>query len=156
MDRYTEAVAPEKKEAYVALSSEIRALRSRLDVLKQAKVQLPRFARSDVDGLISSSSFAQNPSYEQAITELLDDLRPEYWQDGGDDAFRAEGARLVDDDLKAHLAVTREGIVLEISQTEEKIKTLKEEVEQVWEEDKELEYELASVFMHRGVSQPHP
>lgn len=41
-------------------------------------------------------------------------------------------------------------IATEIAEAEEAIKELKVEVESIWEDDKEVEYELASAFMHRG------
>jgi ubiquitin carboxyl-terminal hydrolase 25/28 len=56
----------------------------------------------------------------------------------------------IDDDLKKDLDSRRGEITTEILAAELEVKRLKDEVEAIWEGDSLHEYELASVFMHRG------
>jgi len=58
----------------------------------------------------------------------------------------------LDDDFKNDLDARRGAISMDILEAEVKIRTLKAEVEDIWRGDEDLEYELASVFMHRGSS----
>lgn len=57
----------------------------------------------------------------------------------------------LDDDFKNDLDTRRGAISMEILEAEMTIKNLKAEVEDIWRGDEDLEYELASVFMHRGL-----
>jgi hypothetical protein len=52
--------------------------------------------------------------------------------------------------LTSELVKGKDWIAVEIAKAEEAIKELKGEVEQIWEDDRQVEYELASAFMHRG------
>ncbi|KAF8581701.1 cysteine proteinase [Ramaria rubella] len=58
----------------------------------------------------------------------------------------------VDDELLLHLETENDLLKAEISELREKTARLKEELELIWRDEKRAEYELTSVFVHRGSS----
>ncbi|KXN88948.1 putative ubiquitin carboxyl-terminal hydrolase 2 [Leucoagaricus sp. SymC.cos] len=58
----------------------------------------------------------------------------------------------VDDDLLFHLNKEQAHVLEEIEQLRERAKSLKEELETLWATSQAVEYELTSVFIHRGSS----
>lgn len=51
-------------------------------------------------------------------------------------------------------ALSREGKAteLEIQAAQEELVLIKAQLDEIWQEEKEMEYELVAVFMHRGMS----
>ncbi|EKM83956.1 hypothetical protein AGABI1DRAFT_67056 [Agaricus bisporus var. burnettii JB137-S8] len=58
----------------------------------------------------------------------------------------------VDDDLLFHLNQERTHVLDEIELLRQRAKTLKDELEELWNTSRKVEYELTSVFIHRGSS----
>ncbi|KIJ66462.1 hypothetical protein HYDPIDRAFT_86199 [Hydnomerulius pinastri MD-312] len=58
----------------------------------------------------------------------------------------------LDDELAAQLNNEQETVKMEIEEIRAEIISLKEELENVWKDDKTFPYELTSVFIHRGSS----
>lgn len=58
----------------------------------------------------------------------------------------------VDDELLMHLHSERQVLLAEISELRTRAAMLKEELELIWRDVKWAEYELTSVFVHRGSS----
>ena len=58
----------------------------------------------------------------------------------------------VDGDLLAHLNSEHQTLQTELSDLRAKAARLKEELEAIWREEQRAEYELTSVFVHRGSS----
>jgi len=58
----------------------------------------------------------------------------------------------VDNDFLFNLDKERVHVIEEIEQLGERVRVLKEELESLWATSKAVEYELTSVFIHRGSS----
>jgi ubiquitin carboxyl-terminal hydrolase 25 len=58
----------------------------------------------------------------------------------------------VDEDLLRHLNSEHGALQTELSDLRAKAARLKEELEAIWRDEKRAEYELTSVFVHRGSS----
>lgn len=58
----------------------------------------------------------------------------------------------IDSDLANHLGEEIKSVEEEIRSTRAQAQKLKGELEEFWKEERQVEYELASVFIHRGTS----
>jgi ubiquitin carboxyl-terminal hydrolase 25/28 len=58
----------------------------------------------------------------------------------------------LDGDLLSQMAGERDLVKIEIDSLRMQAKTLKDELESIWQNDTEIAYELTSVFVHRGSS----
>lgn len=58
----------------------------------------------------------------------------------------------IDEELLTDMAAQKVAVMDEIVQAETKIKELKARVEDLWKNDRQTQYLLTSVFMHRGGS----
>ncbi|KIJ53984.1 hypothetical protein M422DRAFT_42272 [Sphaerobolus stellatus SS14] len=57
-----------------------------------------------------------------------------------------------DDDLLSHLQSEKAAVETELTELRAKASELKEKLEEIWKDEKKVEYELTSVFVHRGSS----
>jgi ubiquitin carboxyl-terminal hydrolase 25/28 len=58
----------------------------------------------------------------------------------------------IDEELLAHLQAELGSVQNELVELRTKAARLKEELETIWADEKNMEYELTSVFVHRGSS----
>jgi len=58
----------------------------------------------------------------------------------------------IDEILIEHLHAERDALAAELAALRARVKVLKEEWEQLWKDEHTAEYELCSVFIHRGTS----
>lgn len=69
---------------------------------------------------------------------------------GDADGAQAELAKDVDDYLLGALGAQSQAALDEISDLEAKIPVARAELDRIWEDQREVEYELVSVFVHGG------
>lgn len=146
MDRYSEEADPAKRQASRAKTTEIKNLRERVDALKNSGVSPSSSHTLSFFPFLTKFfcfPYLQKRPFTEAMATLVEDIF------SSEEGFKSD---LLDDDLKKDLDARRGEISMEILEAEVNIKTLKAEVEEIWDGDEALEYELASVFMHRGSS----
>ncbi|PVG00890.1 cysteine proteinase [Serendipita vermifera] len=122
MDRYLEDSDPEKKAAAKEIQARLTACRDRINVLTRDH------GGSVINALGETARFLADNSLD---TPLMDGTV------GTLSGILANESKRVD----AELAITRSQVTL-----------LKNELEELWKDDRMAEYELTSVFIHRGSS----
>lgn len=129
-------VEPQKKVKSKALQSELNVCRERLRSLSEGKV-LSTFCIA-----LLLADFSQNSPFAMSIEQSIGFL-----------SGLENGSEIgVDDDLLFHLNQERTHVLDEIELLRQRAKTLKDELEELWNTSRKVEYELTSVFIHRGSS----
>jgi len=98
--------------------------------LNTCRDRIHALARDKNDGLSDSLSRSLDVLSHQNIVELTS----------------------VDDELLGHLQSEQTAVQAELTELRNKASRLKEELESIWSDEKKVEYELTSVFVHRGSS----
>ncbi|KDQ18157.1 hypothetical protein BOTBODRAFT_52950 [Botryobasidium botryosum FD-172 SS1] len=122
MDRFLESADSEKKTKSRAIQVELKACRERIAALTQG----------------------QGAPYADAINNTISWVLHQDLQ-----TYPELG---VDEFLVEHLHAERDTLTAELAALRARAKVLKEEWESLWREDHSAEYELCSVFIHRGTS----
>jgi hypothetical protein len=133
MDRFLPSANVEKREKSMALTREIAALRATLTELQYSKVGRP--TSSDTRMLISSHC------QSGPIANDLDNLREALFS-------------LDPEQEQLYAALDAESVAVKqaVTDAEKGIQDRRAELDALWTEERECEYELSSVFMHRGQS----
>jgi ubiquitin carboxyl-terminal hydrolase 25 len=99
-------------------------------------------ARSTLSGVKAYNVLFQGASFIDGLSRTLDFLSNQDVTTYSD----------VDEDLLGHLQAEHTALQAELSDLRTKAARLKEELEAIWRDENQAEYELTSVFVHRGSS----
>lgn len=138
MDRFLDDTNPEKKAHAKKLQHELMRCRDRLRLLTEEKVLTVSFSCIIASHIPSS---LQPVTYHSALTDTCNFLSK----------FELSNEDM-DDETISELLAEPPLIEDEISSLRTEEASLKAELELLWADDKQAEYELTSVFIHRGSS----
>jgi ubiquitin carboxyl-terminal hydrolase 25 len=139
MDRYLEDSSPEKKAAAKEIQARLTACRDRINVLTRDHVSLVLLSRLlwlmiTIQGGFVSHALGETASFLAANSLDIPLM---------DGAFGT---------LSGILANESKRVETELAMTRSQVTLLKDELEELWKDERMAEYELTSVFIHRGSS----
>ncbi|KAJ3575232.1 hypothetical protein NP233_g1222 [Leucocoprinus birnbaumii] len=139
-----ETLQPYKSQAYVKFSETIYLDRFMDDVAPQKKIK-SKALQAELNTCrerLRTLSGGKNSPFDTCIEHSISFLS----------GLENSSEIGVDDDFLFNLNNERTHVQDEIQQLRERAKALKDELEDLWSSSKDVEYELTSVFIHRGSS----
>ncbi|KAF5383997.1 hypothetical protein D9757_006974 [Collybiopsis confluens] len=144
MDRFMDTAEAEKRKRSKAIQDELNGCRERLKILTQGKANVSLHPIKLL-GAIDADDLPQNILFSQAL-----EITSKY--------LSGEGSILASLDIPlSHLQLSSlqsesSYLQAEVAHLRTRIPQLKAELEDLWKDEKNIEYELTSVFIHRGSS----
>jgi ubiquitin carboxyl-terminal hydrolase 25 len=135
MDRFIDRATPQKKVQASTIQAELTTCRERIQILSKGKVL------DDGYCLVKLLTTFQ-PSPSEALAQTANFLAQEHGI-----AFDSIDATLIE-----HIRDEVSFVADELALLRHKATELKRRLEEVWVDSTEIEYELTSVFIHRGTS----